>query len=381
VALPVADRQITRPVAVARAQRAWSLGPNWFSSVMGTGIVATAAATLPHRTEGLHTFAVAVWLLAVTMLVGLTLATATHWVRHPAKARAYLQDPTLSHFYGAPPMAVLTVGAGTLLLGRDLIGLPAALTADWVLWIAGTVGGLVVAVLIPYTAFTRHHNPPNAAFGGWLMPVVPPMVSATTGALLIQHMGQGQARETMLALCCSMFGASLLASTVVISLVWGRLMQYGVGAAAAVPTLWIVLGPLGQSIAAAIGLGNDAVTVLPADAAAARGAGLFYGLAVWGFALLWLVTAAAVTLRTLRAGLPFSLTWWSFTFPVGTVVTGTSALAARTGLDVFSWSAVALYGGLVTAWVIVLGRTIRRARTLLATPELGPRRARSARST
>ena len=37
-----------------------------------------------------------------------------------------------------------------------------------------------------------------------------------------------------------------------------------------------------------------------------------------------------MTVKTARAGLPFSLTWWSFTFPVGTVVTGTSQLALYT---------------------------------------------------
>ncbi|MGC8035464.1 hypothetical protein ACP3WA_25375, partial [Salmonella enterica] len=82
-------------------------------------------------------------------------------------------------------MAFLTVGAGTLLLGEDWIGLPAAVTVDLVLWTIGTIGGLVSAVVIPYLAFTRHSYMPDSAFGGWLMPIVPPMVSASTGALLL----------------------------------------------------------------------------------------------------------------------------------------------------------------------------------------------------
>ena len=55
-----------------------------------------------------------------------------------------------------------------------------------------------------------------------------------------------------------MFGLSLLASLVVITLVWGRLARHKIGAAAMVPTLWIVLGPLGQSITAANNLGAQA---------------------------------------------------------------------------------------------------------------------------
>ena len=147
-------------------------------------------------------------------------------------------------------MAILTVGAGTLLLGKDWIGLPAAVGIDWVLWTIGTVLGLGSAVLIPYLAFTRHENKPDAAFGGWLMPIVPPMVSASTGALLLPYAAAGQVRETLLWACYGMFGLSLLTSIVVITLIWNRLAQHKIGAAAMVPTLWIVLGPVGQSITA-----------------------------------------------------------------------------------------------------------------------------------
>ncbi len=54
---------------------------------------------------------------------------------------------------------------------------------------------------------------------------------------------------------------------------------------------------------------------------------LVYGFAMLGFALLWTVIALAITIRTAREHLPFSLTWWSFTFPVGTCVTGLNGLA------------------------------------------------------
>ena len=339
-----------------------NIGPNWFASVMGTGIVATAAATLPRQAAGLHYFAVLVWILAAGLLTVLLVATCAHWILYSAQARSHIVDPVMGHFYGAPPMALLTVGAGALLLGKDVIGFTVALRLDWVLWIAGTVGGVLSAAVVPYFAFTRHEYRPDSAFGGWLMPIVPPMVSATTGALLVQAMGPGQLRETLLALCYAMFGLSLFASVVVITLIWGRLAQYKVGAAAAVPTLWIVLGPLGQSITAANGLGGAAQTVLPAPYAdGAAGIGLFYGLATWGFAMLWIAIAAAITLRTFRRGLPFSLGWWSFTFPVGTMVTGTSALAARSHLGFFSWTAVALYVALLAAWATVFTRTARGA--------------------
>jgi len=87
--------------------------------------------------------------------------------------------------------------------------------------------------------------------------------------------------------------------------------------------------------------------------------GVVYGVPVWGFAARWAALAAALTLRAVRQRLPFQLTWWSCTFPVGTCVTGTIALAAHTGSDAFRWAAVALYLGLLAAWLVVAVRTAR----------------------
>jgi tellurite resistance protein TehA-like permease len=216
---------------------------------------------------------------------------------------------------------------------------------------------------------TRLQAAPDAAFGGWLMPMVPPMVSAATGALLVPHLPAGRLRLTMLLACYAMFGLSLIASLLVITQLWRRLVRYGAGPAAMVPTLSIVLGPLGQSITAANLLGEVAQLALPQPYSTAFAA---FGVAVRGFAALWAGLATALTLRAGRHQLPFGLTWWSFTFPVGTCVTGTSGLALHTGADAFRWAAVALYLALVVAWAVVSVRTARgawRGRLFLPPPQ------------
>jgi tellurite resistance protein TehA-like permease len=86
-----------------------NLGPNWYASVMGTGIVANAAVTLPERFPGLHAAAMIVWGVASVMLVALTVAWAGHWLRHRETARGHASNPVMAPFYGAPPMALMTV--------------------------------------------------------------------------------------------------------------------------------------------------------------------------------------------------------------------------------------------------------------------------------
>ena len=337
------------------------LGPNWFTSVMGTGIVAIAAAIFPFRVAGVHVFGLVAWALAAAWLGVLSAGWAVHWARHTERARDHADNPVMAQFWGAPAMAMMTVGTGALLLGRDWIGLDAAVDADWVLWGLGTALGLATACWIPYLMMTRHEIAPDGAFGGWLMPVVPPMVSAANGALLIPYAAAGQARLTLLVGCYAMFGISLFASVIIITLVWGRLVTHKTLPALMVPTSWIVLGPLGQSITAAGNLAKVAGLALHAPyAAGASVFALLYGMPTWGFAMAWLAIAAAITLRTARMdkGLPFGLTWWSFTFPVGTCVTGTIGLAARTGADLLRVGAAGLFLLLLAAWLIVVIRTV-----------------------
>ncbi|MEU6876734.1 TDT family transporter [Streptomyces sp. NPDC046712] len=356
-----------------RAAAVRHLGPNWYASVMGTAIVANAGATLPVDVPGLRTACTAVWALSFAMLLALLTARSLHWVHHRDRARAHLMDPAVAPFYGCLSMALLAVGGGTLIVGQDWIGLPAALAIDTVLFTAGTVIGLAAAVAIPYLMVVHHKI--ESASPVWLLPVVAPMVSAALGPLLVPHLPAGQAQETLLLACYAMFGISLLATLVMLPLVFGRLVTGGPLPLALTPTLFLVLGPLGQSTTAANKFADAAASVLPASYAHGFAAfAVLYGVPVTGFALLWLALAGAMVLRARRRGMGFAMTWWAFTFPVGTCVTGAEGLAQHTGLFAFRWLAIFLYVFLVAAWLVAGFHTLRGlfSGALLAGPGTAP---------
>lgn len=336
------------------------LGPNWYATVMGTAVVATAGTALSPHVPGLRGASAGVWALSLVLLVTLLGARAVHWARHRDQARAHLLDPATAPFYGCLAMALLAVGGGTLTVGRDWIGLRAAVALDAVLFSAGTAVGLAAAVAVPYLMAVRHRVEPGQATPVWLLPLVAPMVSAAVGPPLAPHLPPGQARETLLLFCFAMFGLSLLATLVMLPLVFGRLITSGPLPLALTPTLFLVLGPLGQSTTAACVFADVAPGVVPAPDS--RGFGVFavlYGVPVTGFALLWFCLATAHVLRARRHGMRFSMTWWSFTFPVGTCVTGAEALGRHTGLVAYAGPAVVLYAVLVAAWGTAVVGTAR----------------------
>lgn len=328
-------------------------GPNWYAAVMGTAIVANGAHALPAALQvpALVAAEAAVWLLSLLLLAVLA-ATRLGARRLPDRIRA-LDDPATAVFLGCPPMAMLAVGAGALGAGAPVVGHGAlAVALDGALWIGGTLYGLGVAGRVVQLLLVRYRVERVGCTPSWLLPVVAPMVSAALGPALIPHLpADGQARPTMLALCVALFGASLLAVLTLLPGIWSRLVHEGPLPLPLVPTLFLVLGPMGQSV--------TAVTQFAAVSPGLRGFALVYGAAVFGFALLWLGVAGAVSVGALRAGMPFAMTWWAYTFPVGTCVTGAAGLWRLSGLDLFAVCAVALFALLLTAWAVVGVRTVR----------------------
>ncbi|WP_424214608.1 TDT family transporter [Streptomyces sp. BI20] len=352
--LAAGTRPTGRPFGALR-----DLGPNWYAAVMGTAIVANAGAGLPLGLPGQRVFCQVFWVAALVALAVLLTARAGHWVHHRDQARAHLLDPAVAPFYGCLSMALLAVGGGSLIVGRDLVGEGAATALGAVLFTAGTVVGLVMAVVVLYLMVVRHSLTADQAGPVWLLPLVAPMVSAALGPLFLPHLPAGQAREALLLGCYAMFGISLLATLVMLPLILGRLIVAGPLPLALTPTLFLVLGPLGQSTTAVNALADGAGGAVPAPYAGAFAAfAVVYGVPVMGFALLWLALSLAMLVRAVRGGMGFAMTWWALTFPVGTCVTGAAGLARHTGLTAFSWLAAALFVWLLVAWAAAATRTL-----------------------
>ncbi|MFJ6987072.1 MULTISPECIES: TDT family transporter [unclassified Streptomyces] len=364
-----------------RAAAVRHLGPNWYATVMGTAVVATAGAGLPLTVPGLRVLCTVVWALSLTLLAALLAARALHWRHHADQARAHLLDPATVPFYGCLAMALTAVGAGTLAVGRDVVGTRAAVAVDAVLFGAGTAVALASAVAVPYLMAVRHRVGPGEATPVWLLPLVAPMVSAAAGPRLVPYLPAGQARATLLFGCVALFGLSLLAVLLMLPLVFARLLTGGPLPLLLTPTLFLVLGPLGQSTTAVGAFAEVAPGVLPGpDSGGLAVVAVLYGVPVMGFALLWLVLATALVARARRRGMGFAMTWWAFTFPVGTCVTGAEALARHTGLVAFDALAVGLYVVLVATWTVAAAGTARGllSGALLAAPPTAPAAPRRA---
>lgn len=303
------------------------VGPNWFTAVMGTAILATCTEYLAQFAPGLHAVAVLVLVLAWVLLTGIGATFVSHAVRDPQRFRATFTDPAVAPFYGALAMGLLSAGAATLVVaGRHLP--TTATSVAWGLWITGTLLGVLTALVYPARLIAAGPERRGTPTPVWALPVVPPMVSAAGGAPLAATLPPAGA-SAMLVLSTALFVFALCLATVVFGIAYGHLALGNALPLQASPAIWIPLGFAGQSTTAANFLLAEAGGAVPPEALEAlRAVVVAYSVVALGSGVVSTGIALRVTVGALRRGMTFSLGWWSFTFPVGTMSLGVFALGA-----------------------------------------------------
>ena len=79
---------------------------------------------------------------------------------------------------------------------------------------------------------------------------------------------------------------------------------------------------------------------------------------IWGFGLWWLALATMITTRYWRAGIPFNLGWWGYTFPLGVFAVATFRLGATLHLGFFGIAGTVLTVALGIMWFVVAAKTV-----------------------
>ena len=235
--------------------------------------------------------------------------------------------------------------------------LPVAVRVDAVLWGVGTVVGLVTA--LGFTAFLVRSEA-GAPTPVWGLSVVSPMVSATTGAALLPHVSSELGRVALLAVVVGCFFLSLGIGVVVYAVAYHHHWRISAIPVAASASIWIPLGMVGQSAAAAVMIATHAETVVDASALPAlRDLAEAYAFAMLLLSVPVIAVAVRVTLRGFRARMPFSPGWWALTFPIGTLALGGHLLAGATGLGWVEAVARLALVSLVGTWTLCTVATVQ----------------------
>lgn len=325
---------------------------------MGTGSLAVAIVASPIPIPGASVVGPAVSMLAMLVFaIFFPLLTLRVFVS-PRAFVAMLRDPAKAQLWGLPPMAAFAVVVVLVRIVGPHGGGDLAIAAAQALWLFGVAGSVFSAFFVPYLMVTEHDLRPDEVLGTWVLPVVPPVVAALPAALLLPTF-PAPLRPSILVAAYALLSVGCALTALTIAIYYARLLFHKIPTGGLAPGMWLIVGPLGQSIAGAYTLAGSAAEIWPAFGNGFILAAVVYGMVVWGFANYWLALSIVVTVRAVRAGMPFSQGWWAFTFATGMLTAGTDALFRATHAGLFALAAVVQLAMLAALWTLVAALTLR----------------------
>ena len=339
--------------------------PNWFAATMGTGVLALALAQLPVHIPGIHAFAEGLWLFNIGLFILFAVLYGARWVMYFDEARRIFGHSTVSMFFGTIPMGLATIINGFLVFGVPRWGSDMVQVAE-VLWWIDVAMALGFGVIIPYLMFTRQDHSIDQMTAVWLLPVVAAEVAAASGGLLAPYLSDTVAQFHVLITSYVLWAFSVPVAFSILTILILRMALHKLPHESMAASSWLALGPIGTGALGLLLLGADAPAIFAANGLArvgeiVEGLGLISGVILWGVGLWWIVMASLITVRYFRAGIPFNLGWWGFTFPLGVYSLATLRLGSMLHLSFFDVAGCVLVVALALMWLLVGTRTVQGA--------------------
>lgn len=336
-------------------------GTNWFTFVMGIGIVAALTYTSPVPFSGLHIIGITLFFLANVVFILALGLWSWRWIHHTDEALKDFSDPGKILFYGALAMSINVIGNDYLVIGRHLLTPTTALMISKALWLCGVAVALFTVITVPYLLFVAHKVSLEDTHASWLIPVVPPIVAAATGAKLIPYWSTLSWQLFFTILILAMFGMTFFLFIMISSLYYSRLVYCSKLSGSFVPSVWILIGPIGMSMTLFSTLPSVTQPFLASWNSGFQALGFIFAISMWGIGLWWIVIASLYSLLHLSKKenkLPFSLGWWSYVFPLGSFTTGTYALNEFLGNSFFAIAGFIQFAALLIFFGIVITQTL-----------------------
>jgi len=325
-----------------------NFAPSWFASVMGTGILAITSLFYSKYLPFLKYVAQGLFYFNVVLFFALLIPWLLRWVFFRRKALDDLEHPVVSNFYATMAIAMLVLSANFMVIGGNMV-------AGEIFWFCGVILTVAFAIITPYIMFKGEHVKIDHINPAWFIPPVGLIVIPVPGGLLLDRF-HGIAGELVTFLNYFGWGAGFFIYLALFAVCMYRFILHPPLPNTLAPTVWINLGPIGAGTVALINMIKHSGWIIEKEPF------FVFGLIFWAFGIWWVLIAIALTLHYIRRiSLPYRLSWWAFTFPLGAYVAASFQVSKIFNLELVSWIGFVLYGLLAFFWSITLVNTAVKA--------------------
>ncbi len=246
--------------------------------------------------------------LVVALLVALPVLGLTTWrcLRFPRAVAADLSNPVKGALFATFPGGFLVLATALGRAGQLLFGSSAAIFLTYLFATVGALLALAIGLWFLSDIFSRGGAAPPQITGAWFIPPVVTIIVPTALAPILTS-------PALYWLCWAFFGIGSLLYLIVLASLFFRSATAPFPPALLAPTLIIGMGPAGL-------LATNLVLLSRAGERLGLGGlgpiGQVGAVSFWAFGLWWGLVSVLTIARAHRR-LPYALTWWSFTFPLG----------------------------------------------------------------
>lgn len=330
--------------------------PAWFAAVMGTAVVPLAISFVDASWVD---YVAAVFIVLSVLLFFLILVPWTlRFFLFPEAIRDDLRHPIAASFFPTMPIAIVVVALDLLKYPDLLFSSSTSEDIAFWLWLMGTVGIYVAGFVVLPRIYQSDTVELSHANFGWFIPPVANLL-IPVGGLELAVLFPERFELTFLISMVSL-GIGLVLFVYVGALVYHRYVLEVLPPSRFAATSFIAIAPtaivsvclfkLIQLFEAGTPLGISAEAV---RAFSVLGILVAWGFAVWAFAMAVVIVASYVR----NLGLPYALSWWAYTFPLGALAVSTGVVWNVTGFESVHWIYVGLVAAVFGVWITVATQT------------------------
>ena len=298
---------------------------SFFSMIMG--LAGYTLIWMQAESLGLYGLAPSELLAALTIALFLVLATtySAKLVLHPDKVKAEMHHPVTLNFF--PTITISLILIGTML-------------STWVpkiavvIWTLGAAGQLLLSLVIMVRWIHHEHFEIHHISPAWFIPIVGNILVPLAG---VQH--------AAMEVNWFFFSIGLLFWIVLFTIIMYRMIFHHPLPENLLPTLFIMIAPPAVGFIAYLNLNPEIDNF----------ARILYHSALF-LTFLLLIQAP----RFLR--LPFTLSWWAYSFPLAAVTVATLEMYEETMSPLFLILGYFLHGLVSVVVLVLLARTFSAAR-------------------
>ena len=330
--------------------------PAWFAAVMGTAVVPLAISFLTG--SWVEVVAAIFIVISALMFVAILIPWTLRFFMFPSAVRADLHHPIAASFFPTMPIAIVIIALDLLKYPDMYFSSDTSHTLAFWMWVAGSIGIYLAAFIVLPKIYRSDAIELSHANFGWFIPPVAKLLIPVAGFELA--LIYPSRFELTFGLSIVSFGIGFFLFLFVGSLVYQRYMLETLPASKFAATSFIAIAPTAIIAVALFKMMHlfEAGTPLGLDAHAIRAISVLALLAAWGFATWAFVMAVIIFVSYARhLELPYALSWWAYTFPLGSLAVATGVAWKVTGFESIHWFYIAVIIAVFGAWLTVALRT------------------------